>query len=150
MGFGDLLFGDGLSITAPDDRLPGPMSLGLTGFHCPLPSRTSKYFRTGAGGYDASLRVAKNGPELAYVLGGRVVPVVLQRPRIAADPDFGQGMTLVVADQPVDGLIGPNTRGGGLLAGAGSDLGRGRSRFCAGESFALGLERPAALVTARR
>ena len=58
----------------------GLMSSGLTGFHCPRLVADLEILADGAGGYDVPLRVTKNRPELAYVLGARVVPGVLQRP----------------------------------------------------------------------
>ena len=122
------------------------MSSGLTGCHCPRLSRTSKYFFDGAGGYDGSLRVAKDGPELANVLGARVVPDVLQRPGIAADPGLGQGTPLGVADQPADGQLGRDARRRRLP---------GRGRFGLGpieclcrRVFGSGLVSAAALVRA--
>ena len=54
----------------------------------------------GAWRYDVSLRVAERGLSFANVLGAGVVPVVLHRPRIAADPGLGERPALVVADDP--------------------------------------------------
>src|SRR5262249_850624 len=110
MGLGDFLLGYGLSIAVPDDRLPGPDVVGADGLPLPPAVAALDILLHGAGGDDGSLRVTENRPELAYVFRARVVPEVLQRPRIAADPDLGQRTTLVVADQPVDGLIDRSTR----------------------------------------